>query len=143
VITLGLLAGTAALLLAGQEAWRPLFALAHLGALIALAPLGVMLLRYAVTEVERADAGPLLPALVRAYPTVVFLLAAMSVTIVISLLNFEDGIRWLRRIANFSTVGIVLALVARYLMWTRDPQPPVVPPPRTRGWARRSGARRR
>jgi hypothetical protein len=102
-----------------------------------------MLLRYAVIEVERAQSGPVLPALVRAYPTVVFLLAAVSITIMISLLNFEDGIRWLRRVANLSTVGIVLALLARYLLWARDPQPPVVPPPQARGASRRSGARRR
>jgi hypothetical protein len=132
------------LLAVGNEAWRPVFAVAHLAALLGLAPLGVMLVRHAVRQTRATEDGPLLPALVARYPQVVFLLAAVVLTITVSLMNFEDGIRWLRRVANLSTVAIVLVLVARYLRWARDPSvPPATPTRRGRPPARRSGAPRR
>lgn len=121
VVTLGLLGVTAALLAMSNAAWRPVFAFAHLAALLGLSPLGVMLIRHAVRQTRAAEGGPLLPALVGRYPQVVFLLAAVVLTITVSLMNFEDGIRWLRRVANLSTVAIMLVLVARYLRWARDP----------------------
>ncbi|GMU41504.1 MAG: hypothetical protein AMXMBFR23_23700 [Chloroflexota bacterium] len=137
---------TAALLLAGAEAWRPVFALAHLAALVALIPLGVALVRHAARAAREADAGPVVPALIQRHPQVAFLLAAATVAVVVSLMNFEDGIRWLRRVANFTTVGIILVLVARYLRWARHPSMPGATPARTpaRGATRpRNGARRR
>ena len=128
----------------GNEAWRPVFAFAHLAALVGLAPLGVLLVRHAVRQTRATEDGPLLPALVGRYPQVVFLLAAVVLTITVSLMNFEDGIRWLRRVANLSTVAIVLVLVARYLRWARDPSAVAsVPARRGRRPATRSGASRR
>ncbi len=140
-----MLALTAALLFAGAEAWRPVFALAHLAAIVALTPLGVVLVRQAARAAREANAGPVIPALIQRHPQVAFLLAAATVAVVVSLMNFEEGIRWLRRVANFTTVGIVLVLVARYLRWARNPSMPAGTPPRTsgRGATRRNGARRR
>lgn len=129
-----------------NEAWRPVFAFAHLAALLGLAPLGAMLVRHAVRQTRAAEDGPLLPALVGRYPQAVFLLAAVVLTITVSLMNFEDGIRWLRRVANLSTVAIVLVLVARYLRWARDPSAAAtapVPARRGRRPAKRSDAPRR
>lgn len=114
-VTLGLLALTAALLAAGASAWRPTFVLAHLAALIALAPLGAVL----VWRAARQEGG-LLPA-VRRHRFATALVGLAFVAIAVSLLNFEDGIRWLRRVANLTTVSVVLVLVARYLAWARRP----------------------
>ncbi len=134
-VTLALLAATLALQVAGREAWRPVFGLAHLAALVALVPLGIAILRHATREASAAGAGPLLPALVQRHPQVAFLLAAAALTIVLSLLNFEDGNRALRRVANLTTVAIMMALVLRYLRWperpalTRSGPPPAAAPP--------------
>jgi hypothetical protein len=95
---LALLAATAVLLALDVEAWRPVFAFAHLAALIALAPLGVW----------------------RRHREVVVLLVVVTITVAVSLMNFQDGIRWLRRVANLTTVALVLVLVARYLSWRRE-----------------------
>jgi hypothetical protein len=113
ILTLALLVATLGLLAAGADAWRPVFALAHLAALIALVPLGVVL----VVETLRREGS--LGAVVRRHRTVAVILAVVVVTIVVSLLNFDDGIRWLRRVANLTTVALILVLVARYFVWSR------------------------
>jgi hypothetical protein len=50
----------------------------------------------------------------------VVILAVVAITVAISLVNFQDGIRWLRRVANLATVALVLILVARYVAWRRE-----------------------
>jgi hypothetical protein len=114
-----LLAVTAILLALDIEAWRPVFASAHLAALIALAPLGIVLVRRAFADAARSgDAG--VAGVWRRHQRVVVILAVVAITVAISLVNFQDGIRWLRRVANLATVALVLILVARYVAWRRE-----------------------
>jgi len=101
------------------EAWRPVFAFAHLAALIALAPLGVMLVRQAFAEARR-EGDPGIAGVWRRHRSVAVILGIVAITVAVSLLNFQDGIRWLRRVANLTTVALVLVLVARYLTWRRE-----------------------
>lgn len=115
--TLVALAAAALLLASGREGWRVPFVLAHLAALLALAPLGLVLLVTALAEGARATGSPARApvAVVRRYRLVAALLALVVVTVAVSLANFEGGTRWLRAAANLATIAIVLLLVARYL----------------------------
>jgi di/tricarboxylate transporter len=116
-VTLGLLLLTAGLYAFDFDHWRAAFTAAHLAALVALLPLGVALTRHGLRRTREAgDPGVL--GLLRRYRVVMLLLAVVLVAVVVSLVNFEDGSRVVRRIANFTTVGIVLALVVRYLRWS-------------------------
>lgn len=108
---LAVLAVTGILLLAGVEAWWVPFVLAHLMALVALLPLALVLLVKAMRE-----AGP--AATVRRYPLATALVAALAVTLTLSLMNFE-GNREVRRVANLGSVALILVLVVRYLRWAR------------------------
>lgn len=111
--TLMALASTGILLFAEGNAWRVMFVITHLAALLALLPLGVVL----VLRAYQHDGG--LVAMAVRHPLIVALLACLAVTVTLSLLNFE-GDREVRRIANLTTVAIVLALVVRYLRWSRE-----------------------
>jgi uncharacterized membrane protein YidH (DUF202 family) len=121
-LALALLLATVGLLVADVEAWRGVFALAHLAALAALLPLGIALVTHAFREASADGEGGLVSVL-RRHRLVAVLLAITVVTVVLSLANFEDGSRLVRRTANFTTVGIVLVLVWRYLAWARDALP--------------------
>lgn len=107
------LISTGILLFAEGNAWRVMFVITHLAALLALLPLGVVL----VLRAYRHDGG--LAAMATRHPLVGALLVCLAVTVAMSLLNFE-GDREVRRIANLTTVAIVLALVVRYLMWSKE-----------------------
>ena len=121
-LAIALLLATAGLLAAGIEAWRGVFALAHLVAVVALLPLGGALVVHAFREAAaRGERG--LPALLRRHRVVAVLLVVMAITVALSLANFEGGSRVLRRIANLTTVAIVLILVWRYLAWAREHLP--------------------
>ena len=117
-LAVALLLATAGLIAADVDAWRAVFAAAHLAALIALLPLGVALIVEAFRE-ARAAGDPGLRGVLRRHRTVAILVAVALVTIALSLANFEGGSRAVRRVANLSTVGIVLVLVWRYLAWSR------------------------
>ena len=121
-LAIALLLATAGLLAAGIEAWRGVFALAHLVAVVALLPLGGALVVHAFREAA-ARGEPGLPALLRRHRVVAVLLVVMAITVALSLANFEGGSRVLRRIANLTTVAIVLILVWRYLAWAREHLP--------------------
>ena len=118
VVALVALAATAASLASGISAWRVPFVAAHLAALIALAPLGVVLAVEAIAA-ARVEAGSLAgvpAALVRRRPVEVTLLAVVAVSIGVSLAtNFSEGARWVRTTANLVSVAVILVLVARYL----------------------------
>ena len=121
-VTLALLLATAGLIAADVDAWRVLFAFAHLAALVALLPLGVTLIAHAFRE-ARAEGDPglsLVTGVLRRHRFVAILLGVVLVAVVLSLVNFEGGSRLVRRTANLTTVGIALVLVWRYLMWSRD-----------------------
>jgi len=113
-----LLAATIALGMAGVEAWRTVFTLAHVAALIALAPLGVVVGWHGFAEAARRG-DPGLGGVWRRYRQVIFVLFVIAVAVVVSLLNFEDGNRGLRRAANYTTVLLSLVLVLRYLGWRK------------------------
>jgi len=117
VTALVLLAATIGLGLMGVAAWRPVFTAAHLAALVALAPLAAVMLRYAFSQ-ARSAGPPGFRGVVRRYPATVAMLAVIAVAVVLSLANFEDGNRTLRRLANYTTVLLVLVLVIRYLRWS-------------------------
>ncbi len=109
------LGSTAILLFAGGNAWRVIFVFAHLLALLALLPIGVVLVLRAY-----AQSGGL-GGMVRRYPAVTVLLLCLFATIVASLLNF-DGNREARRVANLASVALLAVLVVRYLRWARAPR---------------------
>lgn len=116
--TLALLLTTAGLLAVDISAWRAVFASAHAAALVALVPLGVVLVGHAFRQARLAG-DPGLAGVLRRYRIVAILLAVTVVTVALSLANFEGGSRIVRRIANLTTVGIALVLVWRYLAWAR------------------------
>jgi len=103
---------TIALAMAGAPIWRPVFTLSHLTALIALVPLGVVLIALAYRE-----AGGLGPMLSR-HARIVIVLAVIAVSVTITLIEF-NGNRTVRRISNFTTVGLVLLLLVHYVRWYR------------------------
>lgn len=121
-LAVALLLTTAGLLAAEIEAWRGVFALAHLVAVVALLPLGGALLVHAVREAAAAGEPPLRGVADR-HRVVAALLVVMAIAIALSLANFEGGSRVLRRVANLTTVAIVLVLVWRYLAWAREHLP--------------------
>ncbi len=121
-LALALLLATVGLVAADVEAWRGVFALAHLAALVALLPLGVALVVHAFRSASADGEGGLVSVL-RRHRLVAALLAITLVAVVLSLANFEDGSRLVRRTANFTTVGIVVVLVWRYLACSRDVLP--------------------
>ena len=121
-LALALLLATVGLLAADVEAWRGVFGLAHLAALIALLPLGVALVAHAFRSASAEGKGRPLSVL-RRHRFVAVLLAITTVTVVLSFASFEDGNRLVRRTANFTTVGVVVVLVWRYLAWARDTLP--------------------
>lgn len=121
-LAVALLLTTVGLLAADIEAWRGVFALAHLVALVALLPLGIALLADAFREAAAAG-DPGLRGLLRRHLLVTVLLAITLLSVALSLANFEGGSRLLRRAANLTTVAIVLVLVWRYLSWARERLP--------------------
>lgn len=121
-LAIALLLATAGLLAADIEAWRSVFALAHLVALVALLPLGAALVVHAFREAA-ARGEPGLRAVLTRHRLVAVLLAVAVVTIALSLANFEGGSRAIRRVANLTTVAIVLVIVSRYLAWARERLP--------------------
>ncbi len=102
-------------------AWRVPFVAAHLATLLALVPLGLVLIaRECLTAYHVAGSSVGTPgAIARRHPWVLLLLAMAIVSVAVSLANFADGTRWLRTIANLVTVAIALTLVARYLRSAR------------------------
>ena len=107
------LVGTAVMVVLGVDAWRVPFVIAHLSGLLALAPLGGVLI---VTTHSIAGA---VGGLLSHDRLVTFLVLASFVTAGVSLSQFEGGVRWVRAAANYSTVAIVLVLVWRYLRSAR------------------------
>jgi len=97
----------------GAGWWRPVFSASHLAALIALVPLGVALVVYAYRE-----AGSL-GAMLSRHARIVITLAVIAVSVTITLVEF-DGNRTVRRISNFTTVGLVLLLIVHYFRWFRS-----------------------
>ncbi len=117
-VTIALLLTTLALLVVDADYWVSTFLLAHLAALVALLPLGVVLVRHAFARAAaEGDPGP--GGVMSRYRDVVVVLLLIAIAVTVTLVNFEDGIRWLRRVANFVTVGLVLFLVVRYMRWMR------------------------
>ena len=116
-MTLALLLVTLGLYAVESAAWRTLFTLAHLAALAALLPLGIVLVRHAFRQ-ARLSGDPGIVGVFRRYRATIVVLALIALAVAISLANFEDGSRLARRSANFITVGLVLMLVIRYLRWS-------------------------
>lgn len=113
-----LLVATVTLGILDVAAWRPVFTAAHVAALVALVPLGVALVRHAFREAARAGT-PGIGGVMSRYRGMALLLGVALIAVAVSLANFEDGNRMLRRVANFTTVGIALVMVARYIRWRR------------------------
>ena len=122
-VALLMLALTFASLATGIGAWRVPFVLAHLATLIALVPLGIVLAVEAIAAAAHnsGSLGGAPAALVQRYGMVLLLLAVLSVSVAVSLANFEGGIRWLRTAANLVSVAVIVALVLRYLRSSRSP----------------------
>lgn len=78
----------------------------------------MVLVRYAFRQAE-AMGDPGLGGVLRRYRWTALILLAILIAVVITLVNFEDGLRWLRRASNLTTVALVLVLVVQYLRWSR------------------------
>jgi hypothetical protein len=112
------LLATGAMLALSLEAWRAPFVLAHLCALLALVPLGVVLVVRTFAR-YRAERGSLLGGVrgTLAHDRGSTLLVAVAlVAVVVSLSQFDGGVRAVRSAANLTTVAMILVLVGRYLM---------------------------
>ncbi len=112
-----LLLATGGALLVGYEGWRRPFVLAHLAGLLALIPLGLVVLGRVASRAY-AERGSLLGAVrgTFAHDRLASALVLVAlVAVAVSLSQFEGGIRWLRAAANYTTVAIILLLVVRYL----------------------------
>ncbi|MGE3857579.1 MAG: hypothetical protein AB7G21_11555 [Dehalococcoidia bacterium] len=109
---LGLIA-TIAGAMNGAAWWRPVFSAAHLTALIALVPLGIALVVWAYR-----DAGGL-GAMLSRHARIAIVLALIAVSVTITLVEF-NGNRDVRRISNFTTVGLILLLIVHYFRWFRS-----------------------
>lgn len=112
---LAALAATAVMIVMDLEDWQVPFVIAHLCGLIALVPLGVVLI--ARTYRHYLEASPPLEA-ARATLTHDRLASTLTVAALlaaaVSLSQFE-GVRIIRSIANFTTVTLIAVLVRRYL----------------------------
>jgi hypothetical protein len=111
------LAVTLGMLALRLEAWRAPFVLAHLAALLALVPLGVVLVGRTFARYRR-ERGSVLGAVrgTLAHDRLATLLVAVAfVAAAVSLSQFQDGVRVVRSLANFTTVGVIVVLVGRYL----------------------------
>lgn len=112
VLTVVGLIATIAGAMNGAAWWRPVFSASHLTALIALVPLGIALVVYAYRE-----AGSL-GAMLSRHGRVAVVLAVIAVSVAVTLVEF-DGNRQVRRISNYTTVGLVLLLIVHYFRWFR------------------------
>ncbi|MGE0227040.1 MAG: hypothetical protein AB7I38_10240 [Dehalococcoidia bacterium] len=117
VAALAALVVTIAMIALRLEAWRAPFVLAHLAALLALVPLGVVLVGRTFARYRR-ERGSVLGAVrgTLAHDGVATVLVAVAfVAAAVSLSQFQDGVRVVRSLANFTTVGVIVVLVGRYL----------------------------
>jgi hypothetical protein len=111
------LVATGAMLALSLEAWRAPFVLAHLCALLALVPLGAVLVGRTFAR-YREERGSLLGAVrgTLAHDRVSTLLVGIALlAIAVSLSQFDGGVRAVRSAANLTAVAMILALVGRYL----------------------------
>ena len=115
------LVGTLAMLWLQMPEWRVPFVVAHLAGLLAVAPLGVVLVGQTFARYRRSSGSVAggLRGLFTHDRLVTALVLASFVTAGVSLSQFQGGIRWLRALANYSTVAIVVTLVWRYLRTSR------------------------
>ena len=113
VLTLVGLIATIAGAMNGAAWWRPVFSASHLTALIALVPLGIALIVYAYRE------SGSLGAMLSRHARIAIVLALIAVSVTITLVEF-NGNRDVRRISNFTTVGLVLLLIVHYFRWFRS-----------------------
>jgi MFS family permease len=111
------LLATGAMLALSLEAWRAPFVLAHLCALLALVPLGVVLVARTFAR-YREERGSVLGGVrgTLAHDRLTTLLVAVAlVAVAVSLSQFDGGVRAVRSAANLTTVAVIVALVGRYL----------------------------
>ena len=115
------LVGTLGMLALRMPEWRVPFVIAHVAALLAVAPLGVVLVGQTFARYRR-ESGSVAGGLRGLFThdrLVTALVLASFVTAAVSLSQFQGGIRWLRALANYSTVAIVVTLTSRYLRASR------------------------
>lgn len=113
VLTIVGLIATIAGAMNGAAWWRPVFSASHLTALAALVPLGIALIVYAYRE------SGSLGAMLSRHARIAIVLALIAVSVTITLVEF-NGNRDVRRISNFTTVGLVLLLIVHYFRWFRS-----------------------
>ena len=117
VAALASLVVTGAMLALRLDAWRAPFVLAHLAALLALVPLGVVLVGRTFARYRR-QRGSVLGALrgTLTHDRLATGLVVLSlVAVAVSLSQFQDGVRVVRSLANLTTVSVIVVLVGRYL----------------------------
>ncbi len=105
--------------------------LAHLCALLALVPLGVVLVGRTFAR-YREERGSVLGGVrgTLAHDRLATVLVAVAlVAVVVSLSQFDGGVRAVRSAANLTTVAVIVVLVGRYLRAVEDS--PWAPPKST------------
>jgi hypothetical protein len=113
ILTILGLVATIAGAMNGAAWWRPVFSASHLTALAALVPLGIALIVYAYRE------SGSLGAMLSRHARIAIVLALIAVSVTITLVEF-NGNRDVRRVSNFTTVGLVLLLIVHYFRWFRS-----------------------
>ena len=112
VLSLVTLAITIVMRTNGMEGWRWPFYVAHLAALFALVPLGLVLIARGWRETGS------LGALISRYALIAAAIAVILVCVVVTQVTFT-AYPDIRRASNYVTVGIVALLILRYLGWAR------------------------
>jgi hypothetical protein len=111
------LLATGVMLALSLEAWRAPFVLAHLCALLALVPLGVVLVArtFARYYEERRSLLAAVRGTLGHDQLATALVVVALVAVVVSLSQFDGGVRAVRSAANLTTVTVIVVLVGQYL----------------------------
>jgi hypothetical protein len=110
IVSLVTLAITIVMRMNGMEGWRTPFYIAHLAALFALLPLGIVLVVQAYRETGSVG------AMIARHSTVAAAIAVIAVCVVVTQVTFT-AYPDIRRASNYVTVGIIALLVIHYFRW--------------------------
>ena len=113
IVSLVTLAITIVMRTNGMEGWRTPFYVAHLAALFALVPLGLVLIVQGYRETGS------LGAMIARHSMVAAAIAVILVCVVVTQVSFT-AYPDIRRASNYVTVGLIGLLVVHYFRWARQ-----------------------
>ncbi len=111
IVSLVTLAITIVMRTSGMEGWRWPFYVAHLAALFALVPLGLVLIAQAYRETGSVG------AMLARHSMIAAAIAVILVCVVVTQVTFTSYPD-IRRASNYTTVGIIGLLILQYFRWS-------------------------